>query len=89
MRAHGISGFRGLELLPEVRGGNNLEIYLPKTTFESVPYPDRGDFVKAIGQAWCQNTYDTGDGWLFLPSVKLRDIRTGEQLASYNCALGW
>jgi hypothetical protein len=67
----------------EPRGGNNLEIYLPTDEFESVPYPDRDGFVARVGRAWCENT---GPGsHIFLPSVKFRDIRTGDHLASYHC----
>jgi len=67
----------------EPRRGDNLEIYLRKDDFESVPYPDRADFVKAIGKAWCDNT---GEDWHWLlPSVYMKDIRTGEELASHSC----
>jgi hypothetical protein len=56
-----------------------LEIYLPKTTFQSVPYPDSDAFVTSLDQAWCDNTHSTADHWIFLPSVKLQDWRgTGE-----------
>lgn len=67
----------------EPRGGNNLVLYLRKSNFEIVPFPDRGEFVKAIGKAWCENTGE--DSHFFLPSVYIRDIRTGEELASYSC----
>jgi hypothetical protein len=60
--------------------GNNLEIYMTTAEFESVPYPDRGEFVDRVANAWC----DRVDG-IFLPSVKVRDIKLGEQLASRNC----
>ena len=65
-------------------GGNNLEISLPKITFESVPYSDSDAFVTALDQAWCDNTHSTADDWILLPSVK---PRTGEELASYNCVI--
>ena len=67
----------------EPRRANNLEIYLKKTSFESVPYPDRDEFVTTTGKAWCDNTGEASH--IFLPSVKIRDIRTGEELASYSC----
>jgi hypothetical protein len=60
--------------------GSNLQIFLSKSAFESVPYPDRDAFVRGIGRAWC----DAVDTW-FVPSVDFRDIRTGGSLASYNC----
>ncbi len=67
----------------EPRGGSNLEIYLPTDEFESVPYPDRDGFVARVGRAWCENTGPSSH--IFLPSVKFRDIRTGDHLASYHC----
>jgi len=68
----------------EPRGGNNLEIYLPKGSFESIPYPDREDFVGDIGRAWCDNL---GGRYVALPSVEIRDIRSGESLGRYNCVI--
>jgi CheY-like chemotaxis protein len=67
----------------EPRGGNNLYIYLRKSDFETVLYPDRKEFVKAVGKAWCDNTGEDSH-WL-LPSVYIGDIQTGEELASYSC----
>lgn len=67
----------------EPRGGNNLIIYLRNEDFDSVPYPDREEFNKAIGKAWCDNT-GKDSHWL-LPSVYMEDIRTGEELARYSC----
>jgi hypothetical protein len=78
-----------LEVRIEPHGGNNVEVYLSEATFESVPYPDRREFVKAVGQSWCNDLGGTEASDLFLASVKIRDIRTGDLLASYNCALGW
>ena len=67
----------------EPRGGNNLVIYLRESDFGTVLYPDRREFVKAVGQAWCENTGE--DSHWFLPSVYIVDIRTGQDLASYSC----
>lgn len=67
----------------ELRGGHNLVIYLRKSDFDTVLYPDRKEFVKAIGKAWCDNTGENSH-WL-LPSVYISDIRTGEDLASHSC----
>jgi hypothetical protein len=67
----------------EPRGGNNLYIYLRKSDFEIVLYPDRKEFASAVGKAWCDNTGEDSH-WL-LPSVYIGDIRTGEELASYSC----
>ena len=73
----------------EPRGGNNVDVYLSEFTFESLPYPDRRDFVRAAGQSWCKDLGGTEASDLFLASVKIRDMRTGDVLASYNCALRW
>ncbi|HXX19875.1 MAG TPA: hypothetical protein VEJ46_10770 [Candidatus Acidoferrum sp.] len=67
----------------EPRGGNNLEVYLPRATFESVPFPDRDQFVKTVGEAWCNNTGPHSH--YFLPAVELRDVRTADELGSYSC----
>jgi len=67
----------------EPRGGNNLSIYLRKSDFETVLYPDRKEFVRAVGKAWCENTGEDSH-WL-LPSEYIGDIATGEGLASYSC----
>ena len=67
----------------EPRGGKNLVIYLRKSDFETVLYPDRKEFVRAVGKAWCDNTGEDSH-WL-LPSVYIGDIRTGEELARYSC----
>lgn len=74
------------EIRLEPRRGNNLRIYLRQSSFETVLYPDRGNFVEAVGKAWCDYP---GVGRTFLPSVKICDIRTGDELASYNCVLRW
>jgi len=65
------------------RGGNNLVIYMRKSDFEIVPYPDRNEFVRGIGKAWCDNTGE--DSHWFLPSVYIEDIRTGDLFAKYDC----
>jgi len=67
----------------EPRGGSNLLAYLAKTDFETVPYPDRDDFVADVGQAWCENTGP--DSHWFIPSVEIRDITAGDVLGHYNC----
>jgi hypothetical protein len=67
----------------EPRGGKNLVVYLRESDFETVLYPDRREFVKAVGQAWCENTGE--DSHWFLPSVYIADIRTGQDLATYSC----
>lgn len=71
------------DLRIEPRGGRNLVIYVRKSDFETVLYPDRKAFVKAIGKSWCDNTGENSH-WL-LPSVYIGDIRTGDEFASYSC----
>jgi hypothetical protein len=68
------------ELRLEPLQGNNLDIYMTEAAFESVPYPDRGVFVDHVAEAWCGKV----DGF-FIPSVRIRDIKTGDELASRNC----
>jgi hypothetical protein len=63
--------------------GSNLNIYIKRSDFESIPFPDRAEAATRIGIAWC----DIVDK-VYLPSVKIRDIRTGEQLAKYSCVGG-
>jgi len=63
--------------------GANLNIYLKRQDFERILFPDRSDAVTRIGKAWCDNV----EG-IFLPTLKIRDIRTGEQLAKYSCTTG-
>lgn len=69
----------------EPREGNNLFIYLRTKDFEIVPYPDRDDFVRTLGKAWCTSAGE-GSHWL-LPSIYIYDIRTGGPLARHNCVL--
>jgi hypothetical protein len=66
----------------EQRRGNNVEVYLSKDDFESVPFPDRGRFVGDVGFAWCSNSSRS-----FLPSVVIRDLRSGDRFDTYNCLL--
>lgn len=63
--------------------GANLNIYLKRQEFESIPFPDRSDAVRRIGKAWCEKVEGA-----FLPAIKIRDIRTGEELAKYSCTTG-
>lgn len=73
----------GVELRLEPRGNYNLQIYLPKSSFESVPYHDRGEFLKGVMQAWCENIPKAA----FVPFVQIRDTQTEEELATERCPL--
>ncbi len=77
------STFPSAEIRLDVRGGNNLHIYVSIHDFERVAYPDRKGFVAEVGAAWCDQVDQTS-----LPSVEFRDIRSGKTLAMYSCILG-
>jgi ethanolamine ammonia-lyase large subunit len=64
------------------KGGFNLDVFIERRAFESVPYPDRAGFIETAGKAWCDHVEQA-----MLPSLTVRDIRTGQNLASYNCVL--
>jgi hypothetical protein len=64
----------------EFMKGGNLNVYVTRQAFETVPFPDRDDAVAQAGKSWCSHVALT-----FMPSVRFRDIRTGEQLGKYSC----
>jgi hypothetical protein len=66
----------------ELLKGQNLDIYLSKDEFQSVPYPDRSEAVAKVGRTWCKQVEHT-----FLPTIQFRDITTGSVLASYGCLM--
>jgi hypothetical protein len=72
---------------PEDQHNNSLVNRLPKSAFEAVAYPDREGMMTTVGGGWCADVRNVGDGLVWFTSVKLRDIRSGSELASYNCAL--
>ena len=82
LASYNIEGVR-----PEDQHDNSLVIWLPKSVFETVAYPDREGMMTTVGGGWCAHVRNIGDGWGWFTSVKLRDIRSGSELASYNCAL--
>lgn len=65
-------------LVPRLDGG--LDIFVTQSSFESVPYPDRDEFVLAVTDIWCENVSSA-----FLPSVRFRDIRSGEVMGRKLC----
>jgi len=67
----------------ELMGGNNLDIYVSRSSFEDVPYPDRQNAIREVGKAWCEKV--TG---FFFPAVRIRDVRSGKVMASFGCVLG-
>ena len=73
------------ELRLEPRGNYNLQIYLGKSSFLSAPPADRDEFLKGVLKAWCGNIPPAA----FVPFVQIRDIRTGEELATGRCGKNW
>jgi len=67
----------------EPRGGFNLQIYLPKGRFESLPERKRGEFLDGVLRLWCANIPDTA----FFPFVQVRDLQTRSELATARCPL--
>lgn len=66
----------------ELMQGNNLDIYVARAEYQDIPFPDRPEAIRRIGKAWCASVEHT-----LLPSVRLRDVRTGAELASFSCTL--
>jgi hypothetical protein len=63
------------------RKDDGIDIYVSRSAFESVPYPDRDGFTAGIADIWCAQVPH-----LLLPSVRFRDIRSGLTLSSNSCA---
>jgi hypothetical protein len=70
----------------EVREDSSVRAYISRESYMAVPYPDRAEAVRTVGESWCTN--EGIEQW-FLPKVVLRDIQTGEKLGSYGCLTGW
>jgi len=83
VRTETFKSFPGVEIRLEPRFGENLRLYISRSHFEGVPYPDRAEIVSRIGKAWCGNIKQK----YFLPSLSFRDIRNADKLSSYNCIL--
>ena len=62
--------------------GGSLDVYVRKNDFESIPFPDRRQFIEDLGTVWCKKG-SSG----FLPTLTIDDIRTGEKLGAYSCTL--
>ena len=71
---------RHADILLKPLKGKNLDIYLAKFNFESIPYPVREGFVNLVGKSWCDQVEH-----IFMPSVKIKDIASGETLGEYDC----
>lgn len=60
--------------------GGDMKVYVSKSDFESIAFPDREEFMTGAGKAWCgKNT----EGALL--SLSVYDIRTGERFGQYSC----
>jgi hypothetical protein len=70
----------------DIRADYTVRAYISKTSYMSVDYLDRDEVIKTIGKTWCG-----GKGVLrmYLPKMVLRDNKTGEDLGSYWCLLGF
>ena len=67
----------------ELMKGNNLDIYVSRSSFEDVAFPDRPSVIENVGKAWCGRVTH-----VFMPTVQLRDVKSGKVMASYSCVLG-
>jgi len=63
----------------EYREGGNVDIFVARSGFESIPYPDREMWLKQISGRWARTVDHT-----YCPTLRVKDIRNGETLA-YNC----
>jgi hypothetical protein len=61
---------------------DGLDIFVTRPSFESIPYPDREHLTLAMADIWCGDISS-----VFLPSVRFRDLRTGETMQRQGCAL--
>jgi hypothetical protein len=67
----------------EAMQADNLEIFLAKGDLQRIAFPDRAGVLRRVGEAWCKGA----EPW-FLPTLRMRDIRTGERLGKYSCVFG-
>ena len=58
LASYNIEGVR-----PEDQHDNSLVIWLPKSAFEAVAYPDREGMMTTEGGGWCADVRNIGDGW--------------------------
>jgi hypothetical protein len=68
----------------ELLKGANLDIYMTQGEFEGVAFPDRSSAIDRVGAAWCDEASLT-----FIPTVRIRDTRTGSTLGRYSCTGHW
>jgi hypothetical protein len=68
------------KLRAEPRQLGNVVLWVGKREFEAVPFPDRKAIVRSLASTWCPAASP-----LFLPSLYVRDITSGESLARCLC----
>lgn len=59
---------------------NSVSIYVRKSDFEEIAFPDRPGALQAVASGWCKDVGST-----FITSVSVRDIRNGGELANTRC----
>ncbi len=67
------------------RRAGNVVVYIESERFQSIPFPDREGFVRKAAHAWCSNLRGSQLQFLLVPTVRFRDVRSGDSLASYTC----
>jgi len=64
--------------------GANVDVFMPQSVFEDVPFPDRSGWLDEIRKEWCGDDV-TRESWWLLSRVSVRDIRSGDKLDSRYC----
>jgi hypothetical protein len=64
------------------RKGNALVVYLERSDFQSIPYPEQSSFVVSVAKKWFRAA--EGKNFTFA-RLDMRDIHTGEILGKERC----
>jgi hypothetical protein len=67
----------------EVESTNELIIYVTRSDFQAIPFPDRSPVIRDAGNLWCNKIRGIG----LVPALYFRDIHTGEELAHHYCGV--
>lgn len=59
--------------------GSDLTIYLKKSEYQSIPYPDQPKLIKALVDHYCGHLSGV------IPTIEVRDIRTGDEFDDAFC----
>jgi hypothetical protein len=76
-------GAEDLGIQVESLKAGNVAVLVEVEPFESLPDPEREQFLRQLVTTWCEQI----DSMISLPSLTIRDIRSGEELASYSCVM--